>query len=109
MDGNFSAKCLDGSGSADPRLFCSRYFISEAEVDQFKDDVRRRASTTNTTMLGACTENWTAAKAVEDNKITVFDQIGIFLVACRHGIIKCVTEMKRSGELYVFSFSLVLL
>ncbi|KAG1752327.1 uncharacterized protein EDB91DRAFT_1044478 [Suillus paluster] len=33
MDGNFSAKRLDGSGSADPRLFCSWYFISEAEVD----------------------------------------------------------------------------
>ncbi|KAG1877380.1 hypothetical protein F4604DRAFT_1880377 [Suillus subluteus] len=109
MDGNFSAKRLDGSGSADLRQFCSRYFISEAEVEQFKDDVQRRASTTNTTTLGACTENWTAAKAVDDTKITVFDQTGIFLVACRHGIIECVTEMRRSGELYVFLFSFSLL
>ncbi|KAG1727102.1 hypothetical protein EDD22DRAFT_789374, partial [Suillus occidentalis] len=41
MDGNFSAKRLDSSGSADLRLFCSWYFISKAEVDQFKNDVRR--------------------------------------------------------------------
>lgn len=103
MDGNFSAKRLDGSGSADPRFFRSQYFISEAEVDRFKDDVRRRSGERQAAELatGACTENWTAAKAIEENKITVFDQTGIFLVACRHGIIECVTEMKRSGELYV--------
>ncbi|KAG1845645.1 hypothetical protein F4604DRAFT_1936793 [Suillus subluteus] len=106
MDGNFSAKRLDGSGSADPRLFCSQYFISEADVDQFKDDVRRQTGeSANSTTLGACTENWTAAKAVDDDKITVFDQTGIFLVACRHGIIECVTEMKRSGELVKYSLA----
>jgi hypothetical protein len=103
MDGNFSAKRLDGSGSADPRLFQSRYFISEAEVDRFKDDVQRRTtSTVDSTISSACTENWTAAKAVDDDKITVFDQTGIFLLACRHGLVECVAEMKRSGELYVF-------
>ncbi|KAG2336047.1 hypothetical protein BDR05DRAFT_978864 [Suillus weaverae] len=87
-----------------------QYFISKAEVDQFKDDVRRRAgesSATNSTMLGACTENWTAAKAVDDNKITVFDQTGIFLVACHHGIIECVMEMKRSGELAKYGLTAV--
>ncbi|KAG1735668.1 uncharacterized protein EDB91DRAFT_1238175 [Suillus paluster] len=101
MDGNFSAKRLDGSGSADPRIFRSRYFISEAQVDQFKADVQRhsggRSVADSTT--GACTENWTAAKSFEKNKITVFDQTGIFLLACRHGIIEVVSEMKRSGEL----------
>lgn len=103
MDGNFSAKWLDGSGSADPRFFRSWYFISEAEVDQFKDDVRHCPGEHQAAELatGACTENWTAAKATEENKITVFDQTGIFLVACRHGIIECITEMKCSGELYV--------
>ncbi|KAG1726792.1 uncharacterized protein EDB91DRAFT_1239604 [Suillus paluster] len=100
MDGNFSAKRLDGSGSADPRIFRSRYFISEAQVDQFKADVQRhsggRSVADSTT--GACTENWTAAKSFEENKITVFDQTGIFLLACHHGIIEVVSEMKRSGE-----------
>ncbi|KAG1884097.1 hypothetical protein F4604DRAFT_1919926 [Suillus subluteus] len=110
MDGNFSAKRLDGSGSADPRLFHSRYFISEAEVDQFKDDVRRRtseSSTVDSTISSACTENWTAAKAVDDDKITVFDQTGIFLLACRHGLIECVAEMKHSGELAKYGLATV--
>jgi hypothetical protein len=101
MDGNFSVKRLDGSGHADPRIFQSRYFISEAEVDRFKDDVQRRSAGRSAadSTTGACTENWTAAKSFEENKITVFEQTGIFLVACRHGIIECVSEMKRSGEL----------
>jgi hypothetical protein len=101
MDGNFSVKRLDGSGHADPRIFQSRYFISDAEVDRFKDDVKCRSggrSAADST-TGACTENWTAAKSFEENKITVFEQTGIFLVACRHGIIECVSEMKRSSEL----------
>jgi hypothetical protein len=99
MDGNFSAKRLDGSGTSDPRIFRSRYFIPQADVEHFKDDVRNNRSAPQTTV--SCTENWTAAKAVEENKIVVFDQTGIFLVACRHGFIECVTEMARSGELYV--------
>ncbi|KAG1727101.1 hypothetical protein EDD22DRAFT_737794, partial [Suillus occidentalis] len=44
---------------------------------------------------------------VDDNKITVFDQMGIFLVACRHGIIECVTEMKHSGELAKYGLAAV--
>ncbi|KAG2743374.1 hypothetical protein P692DRAFT_201841821 [Suillus brevipes Sb2] len=109
MDGNFSVKRLDGSGHADPRIFQSRYFISEAEVDRFKDDVQRRSggrSAADST-TGACTENWTAAKSFEENKITVFEQTGIFLVACRHGIIECVSEMKRSGELAKYGLAAV--
>ncbi|KAG1885509.1 hypothetical protein F4604DRAFT_1918207 [Suillus subluteus] len=109
MDGNFSAKRLDSSGSADPRIFRSRYFISEAQVDQFKADVQRhsggRSVADSTT--GACTENWTAAKSFEENKITVFDQTGIFLLACRHGIIEVVSEMKRSGELAKYGLAIV--
>ncbi|KAG2056155.1 hypothetical protein BDR06DRAFT_981583 [Suillus hirtellus] len=35
----------------------------------------------------------------------VFDQMGIFLVACHHGFIECVTEMAHSGELYVNIFA----
>ncbi|KAG1773753.1 hypothetical protein EV702DRAFT_921350, partial [Suillus placidus] len=39
MDGNFSAKRLDGSGTSDPRIFRSRYFIPQADVEHFKDDM----------------------------------------------------------------------
>ncbi|KAG2150766.1 hypothetical protein DEU56DRAFT_869106 [Suillus clintonianus] len=97
MDGNFSAKRLDGSGT--------RYFIPQADVEHFKDDVRNNRSAPQTTV--SCTENWTAAKAVEENKIVVFDQTGIFLVACRHGFIECVTEMAHSGELAKYGLAAV--
>ena len=105
MDGNFSAKRVDGSGSADMCIFHSCYFMPEADVEHFKDDVHscsvphHRPGTGPTTE--PCTENWTAAKAVEENKVQVFDQTGIFIIACRHGFIESVAEMKRSGELYV--------
>ncbi|EGN95838.1 hypothetical protein SERLA73DRAFT_162551 [Serpula lacrymans var. lacrymans S7.3] len=47
----------------------------------------------------SCTRNWLAANLVEEDKIQVFDQTGIFLMACRHGFVKSVAEMKHSGEL----------
>ncbi|KAG2746696.1 hypothetical protein P692DRAFT_20737573, partial [Suillus brevipes Sb2] len=43
----------------------------------------------------------------EENKITVFEQTGIFLVPCHHGIIECVSEMKRSGELAKYGLAAV--
>ncbi|KAH7902929.1 hypothetical protein BJ138DRAFT_1021356, partial [Hygrophoropsis aurantiaca] len=55
MDGNSSAKHVDGSGSADSRVFNSPYFIPTAEVDQFKDDVRLRPGVTHQKCLVART------------------------------------------------------
>ncbi|KAI6015817.1 hypothetical protein PISMIDRAFT_18434 [Pisolithus microcarpus 441] len=54
-----------------------------------------------------CTDNWTAAKAVEENQIQVFEQMGIFVMACRHGFVECITEMKRSGELAKYGLAAV--
>ncbi|KAG1856478.1 hypothetical protein F4604DRAFT_1590377 [Suillus subluteus] len=99
MDGNHSAKHLDGSGSADERVFNSRYFIPTTAVEFFRDDVRNRPGEHHSGETTNCTENWTAAKSVEENKIFVFEQTGIFILACRHGFVECVVEMKRSGEL----------
>ncbi|KAG1788605.1 hypothetical protein EV424DRAFT_1356054 [Suillus variegatus] len=82
----------------------SYYFIPHADVEHFKDDVHNRSAPQTTV---SCTENWTAAKAVEENKVMVFDQMGIFLVACRHGFIECVTEMARSGELAKYGLAAV--
>ncbi|KAG2343823.1 hypothetical protein BDR05DRAFT_999730 [Suillus weaverae] len=90
MNGNFSAKQLDGSGSADLCLFQSR-----------------ESSMVESTILSACTENWTAAKAVDNDKITVFDQTGIFLLACHHGLIESVTEIKCSSELAKYGLATV--
>jgi hypothetical protein len=108
MDGNFSAKRIDGSGSTDPRIFHSDYFIPEAAVEHFKDDVRNRSGQRSPHQNTSCTENWTAARSVEEAKISVFQQTGIFIMACRHGLVECIVEMKRSGELYVMFFINVL-
>ncbi|KAG2042380.1 hypothetical protein BDR03DRAFT_1006782 [Suillus americanus] len=83
MDGNNSAKRMANAGSADLRIFPSRYMIPPDQVDVFKDDVRLRP----------------AANSTEENTVRVFEQTGLFLSARRHGIIQTVTEMRRSGEL----------
>ncbi|KAI6097652.1 hypothetical protein EV401DRAFT_1895465 [Pisolithus croceorrhizus] len=76
---------LDGSGSADSRLFHSDYFIPHAEVERFKDEVRDRpGEAAREKRFTTCTDNWTAAKAIEENQIQVFEQTGIFVMACRH-------------------------
>ncbi|KAG1762158.1 hypothetical protein EV702DRAFT_984185, partial [Suillus placidus] len=87
MDGNFSAKHINGSGSTDPRVFHSDYFIPEAAVEHFKDDVRNRPGQCSPHRNTSCTNNWTAARSVEEAKISVFEQTGIFIMACRHGLV----------------------
>ena len=97
MDGNFSVKRLDGSGSVDPWTFKSDYFVPVGDVKRFRKDVPEKGP--NTT-AAACSSNWSAAKATREDKIHVFEQTGIFVLACRHGFVECIAEMKRSGELY---------
>ncbi|KAG2107636.1 uncharacterized protein F5147DRAFT_577590, partial [Suillus discolor] len=90
------------SESANLQLFQSQYFISEAKVDQFKDDIQHQTSEffiVDSTISSACIENWTTAKAVDNDEITVFDQTGIFLLAYHYRLIECVAEMKHSSEL----------
>ncbi|KAG2085421.1 hypothetical protein BD769DRAFT_1374346 [Suillus cothurnatus] len=99
MDGNNSAKRMANAGSADLRIFPSRYMIPPDQVDVFKDDVRLRPGERGADQLTFCTDNWKAANSTEENTVRVFEQTGIFLSACRHGIIQTVTEMRRSGEL----------
>lgn len=99
MDGNHSAKCIDGSGSTDPWIFQSDYFIPNDVVEQFRDDIENRPGEWGTNLNPSCMENWTAAKTHEEDKISVFEQTGIFLMSCRHGFVECIIEMKRSGEL----------
>lgn len=46
-----------------------------------------------------CTDNWKTANTISDNTVKVFEQTGIFISACRHGMIQTLVEMRRSGEL----------
>ncbi|KAI5985604.1 hypothetical protein EDD15DRAFT_2390125 [Pisolithus albus] len=120
MDGNSSLKRLDGAGSTDDRVFPSSYLIPHAEVEKYKDDVRLRPGTNlateqNTASVGSpatliesvCTDNWKAANTVSENTVKVFEQTGIFISACRHGIIQTLVEMRRSGELAKYGIATV--
>jgi hypothetical protein len=105
MDGNSSVKRVDGSGAADRRLFESSYLTTAAEVDVFKNEVAQKQRPANTeSHLGGivlCTDNWTVANTFSEESVKVFEQTGIFLCACRHGMIETFAEMRRSGELCV--------
>ncbi|KAG1883462.1 hypothetical protein F4604DRAFT_1879073 [Suillus subluteus] len=107
MDGNHSAKRIDGSGLADPRTFHSDYFIPRAAIELFKDDVRNRPGQRSLDQHTGCAENWTTARSVEEAKVSFFQQTGIFIMACRHGLVECIVEMKRSGELAKYGLAAV--
>ncbi|KAG9308241.1 hypothetical protein JVU11DRAFT_12128 [Chiua virens] len=94
MDSSFSAKRLDGSGSADPQTFQSDYFIPVADVEQFRNDAHRGPNTVATT----CSLNWSATKAAKEDKICVFEQTGIFVLVCQHGFVECIAEIKHSVQ-----------
>ncbi|KAG1724504.1 uncharacterized protein EDB91DRAFT_1239971 [Suillus paluster] len=113
MDGNNSLKRVDGSGHADERVFPSEYLIPPSEVEFFKDDVRLRPGTriaadvtpTAASDDSACTENWKTANTISKNTVSVFDQTGIFVSACRHGIVQTLVEMRKSGELAKYALA----
>ncbi|KIK19096.1 hypothetical protein PISMIDRAFT_40211, partial [Pisolithus microcarpus 441] len=70
------------------------------EVERFKDDVQDRpGKAVREKQVTTCNDNWTAVKAVEENQIQVFEQTGIFVMACCHSFVECITEMRQSGEL----------
>ncbi|KAG1729622.1 uncharacterized protein EDB91DRAFT_1059885, partial [Suillus paluster] len=128
FDGNNSLKRVNGSGHADERSFPSTYLIPAAEVDLFKDDVRLRPGTRMTTgdnvhlsnipgtqattgdevlpsNNSTCTENWRVANTTSENSTNVFDQTGVFVSACRHGIVQTLVELRRSGELAKYALA----
>ncbi|KAG1849095.1 hypothetical protein C8R48DRAFT_778679 [Suillus tomentosus] len=111
FDGNSSLKHIDGSGHADERSFQSSYLIPAAEVDLFKDDVHLCPGTRTTAgnevpqsndetlNNSTCTKNWKAANTTSENSTNVFNQTGVFVSACCHGIVQTLVELRRSGEL----------
>ncbi|KAG1772889.1 hypothetical protein EV702DRAFT_1201363 [Suillus placidus] len=73
----------------------------------FKDDVWSRPTDRSRNQNDHCMENWTAARSVEENKVLVFKQTGIFIMACRHGFVECIIEMKHSGELAKYGLAAI--
>ncbi|KAI6022378.1 hypothetical protein PISMIDRAFT_55462, partial [Pisolithus microcarpus 441] len=107
MDGNFSAKQLDGSGSADMWVFNSDYFIPQEKVNQFKDSVQSKSRNVTGSCASSCSDNWVVARAVQEDQVQVFQQTGIFVLACRHGFVECIAEMRHSGELAKYALAVV--
>lgn len=112
MDGNNSVKRLTGSGHADTRTFTSPLFIAPDDVDKFKDNVKnkpgkdtagrqKQKKTDDADASAKCADRWgaTVAGSADDETVQTFEQTGIFLCACRHGIVESVAEMRHSGEL----------
>ncbi|KAF7970980.1 hypothetical protein HWV62_22471 [Athelia sp. TMB] len=121
-DGNFSLKRAADSGTVDGRQFHSSYLLSRADVDVFKDEVKRRGPAQTDTEDGSldtseagdeagdvtdtqeikttCSKTWKAA-ASENKKsaFEIYETNGIFPVACRHGLVITFAEIVRSGEL----------
>ncbi|KAF8527482.1 hypothetical protein BU17DRAFT_73909 [Hysterangium stoloniferum] len=110
MDGNQSMKRMP-LAAADNRTFTSDYDIGNENVDLFKDDVKRSCrSAKGKHKLGdsdspfdddevICSNNWKASHAISEDTIRVFDQIGIYISACHHGLVQTYAEMHQSGEL----------
>ncbi|KAG1816657.1 hypothetical protein DFJ58DRAFT_720269 [Suillus subalutaceus] len=46
-------------------------------------------------------------RVVHLSKVSFFKQTGIFIMACRHGLVECIVEMKRSGELAKYGLAAV--
>ncbi|KIM53199.1 hypothetical protein SCLCIDRAFT_32065 [Scleroderma citrinum Foug A] len=102
MDGNTSAKRMANAAHTDHRVFPSTYMIAPSDVDIFRHDVRLCPGERDGSQVEKavnCTDNWKAANSTDEDTVHVFEQTGIFISACRHGIVQTVVEMRRSGEL----------
>lgn len=50
--------------------------------------------------LDACVKNWKSASDDDSKRMwAIFDESGVFMSACRHGLILWIIDMIRSGEL----------
>ncbi|KAI0059807.1 hypothetical protein BV25DRAFT_1808428 [Artomyces pyxidatus] len=124
MDGCSSHKRLRGVGFSDTREFKSNYFLTPEQVDKFADEVKARPARSGKKAKAGddpdeglpisgnktkCTENWRTENANNMGKgvTEVFDQTGVFLCACRHGVVEVVEEMIRSGELAKYAFAVI--
>ena len=102
MDGNTFAKRMANAAHTDHRVFPSTYMIAPSDVDIFRHDVRLHPGEHDGSQVDKavnCTDNWKAANSTDEDTVHVFEQTGIFISACRHGIVQTVVEMRWSGKL----------
>ncbi|KAF9489129.1 hypothetical protein BDN71DRAFT_1402123, partial [Pleurotus eryngii] len=103
------------------------YFLSREYVDMFASEVQGRSAAdvprpppsnstaapetddaTSCDVLSPCADNWKAA-ATDDKKRMwdIFEEMGIFACACRHGMIVWLADMVRSGELAEYPLAIL--
>lgn len=73
------------------------------EEDEPKDAETNEGDPTDGTTMGqisSCTDNWKAAASDQKKRaMGIFEETGIFAMACRHGQVMWLADMIRSGEL----------
>ncbi|OCH90281.1 hypothetical protein OBBRIDRAFT_812781 [Obba rivulosa] len=95
IGGNNSAKQIARAGTEDERIFHSKYFLFKEEVDRFKDEVKCKVATSK---KGNNSEKTSAAEH-KKCALEIYENTGIFVSACRHGLIQKACEMVCSREL----------
>ena len=105
-------KRVDGSGHNNDHVFSSDYLIPPSKVNLFKDDIQTCPGTKPSNVIAQfdentiCTEHWSAANAVSEGTVEVFQQTGGFLAACRHSIIERNAKQWRIVSIIVHLFLL---
>ncbi|KAG1780720.1 hypothetical protein EV702DRAFT_1023402 [Suillus placidus] len=123
MDGNDSLKRVlrrsldpDGDESLGPsselptgqQLTTDRY-LSRAFVDQFaRDSAHTAAVDEDTPANNSCAGRW---KNMDDTKTKkawgIYDETGVFVAVCRHGVVLLIADMVQSGELTKYPLAVV--
>ncbi|KZV92760.1 hypothetical protein EXIGLDRAFT_598781, partial [Exidia glandulosa HHB12029] len=106
MDGGQAPKRSASAGMVDERVFDSDYRIPPEEVDLYANEVaydtldESGEPGDDAPKPSVCASRWKNAKA-EHHKTApgMYDQTGVFVTLCRHGLLLWFAEMIRSGEL----------
>ncbi|KAG2126016.1 hypothetical protein DEU56DRAFT_700369, partial [Suillus clintonianus] len=129
LDGGNSAKRMaEGARNrGDMREYTeSDYLLPRTYVDKFANEVQSRnsdaldsleandddedteADPTRRNIASDCSKNWKAAASDEKKRMwSIFDETGIFVSACRHGLLLWVADMVRSGELAKYPLAII--
>lgn len=87
----------------DERIGGGDYFLPRDEVDGWGRDLIDNPNMHQKEPSNPCSNRWyNMVHDISSKMWSVYDETGIFVALCRHGFILLVTDMVRSGELYVF-------
>ncbi|KAH8109879.1 hypothetical protein DFH11DRAFT_1515076 [Phellopilus nigrolimitatus] len=119
MDGNESLKRVHRTQTTiddvtvsvenpDSRERGSHFFMGADDVNVFKNEVKRRKPAKAKVKDSPCVDRWSNLAAESNKKMCgIFEETGIFISACRHGIVQQLCDMIRSGELAKYPLALL--